>query len=172
MNKEKEMKEFIQPSPEELKKQVLKLIRKHPDRHDQSMWVSSAFGVFATAYADKIRKQLSRRKSVPDAPQSADGLCGTKACIAGWGAILGSPPGTLIIMGEYSSDVNVRFPDGKEEYIADAAARLMGLEDDQSAWLFESDRTRGEVLDGLELLISDPDIPVEDLEMLEEDDDE
>jgi hypothetical protein len=165
------MTEFTQPSPGELKQQVYDLIRRHPDRHDQGTWVGSAFtGKFGTAAVSKIRARLRRRKSVPATQQSPDGLCGTTACVAGWGAILGSPPGAVIVVQGWDAwEASIRYPDGTEKYIAEAAAELMELDDDQAEWLFRSDRSRTEVLAGLRLLIEHPDTLKDELEALEED---
>lgn len=151
------MRNWTQPTPEELKIAVRDLILRHPDRHNQKLWVDSAFGNFTTGATDRIVRLLRRRRSIPSLPRSPDGLCGTKGCVAGWAGVLGSPPGTVIevLHGEACS-VYLNYPDGQLDYIATAAQRLLDLDDDQAGWLFSSVLSREQVLSGLNALIQDP----------------
>ena len=160
--------EFTQPSPGELKKMVHSLISSRPERHEQSLWVTSAFpGGFASALVENVRSWLDT-PGIPSSPLAEDGACGTKACIARVGRHPGFPSGDHDHAGRVRLGRVPAVPglEGRARRERGAAAdgpgqRAVGL-------AVRSARTRNEVLAGLELLISDPDASPEDLEMLEE----
>lgn len=107
-------------------------IRLHPETHDQAKWVSN---------------------------------CGTTACAAGWACKLAG----LHEFHVYQSDEEKIYQSDEEkngyygyatmqyyvtnhgvrEFISNAASELLGLARDEENWLFDTDRTREEVLDGL-----------------------
>ncbi len=143
---------YVPPSPHDLLVAVHALIVEHPERHDQKNWIRNAFtsGVVSDSKMGELRQFAF--KFLPEEPKDEDNpVCGTRACVAGWAVILGDDPGVKA----YGSDL-VRLPDGTTERYSVRAAKLLGLTYDQSAYLFSSDRTRSEVIEGLSRLIEDP----------------
>lgn len=140
---------WTQPTAKELLAQVRRIVAEHPSRHMQTTWMAGLFGAVNNLTVDEARAyaltDLPEEPADPERP-----VCGTTACVAGWLAILGSEPGTVI------DSMTVRLPSGSRSNIWNEAQRLAGLSDEQQSWLFSGFRTRTEVLDGLDALIEDP----------------
>ena len=148
---------------------VHSLISSRPERHEQSLWVTSAFpGGFASALVENVRSWLDK-DGIPSSPLAEDGACGTKACIAGVGRHPGFPSGDHDHAGRVRLGRVPAVPglEGRARRERGAAADGPGQRAVGLAVRCRQDQERA-ALAGLELLISDPDASPEDLEMLEE----
>lgn len=145
-----EQPEWTQPDRVTLLTGVRDIVRDNPGRWYQGAWVDNKFGSTDPLPVEDIRPYAT--EDMPDHPVSAEvPVCGTTGCVAGWIAILGSPPGTIIF------NSGVRLPDGVLRSVSEQAGGLAGLNWEQRSWLFSGDRDRDEVLAGLDMLIEDPD---------------
>ena len=160
---------YVPPPPAEVITRVARLIRDHPDRYNQRTWFSSAFlpgwydrygaaGMYPlqprTSYVPVADLAQFGDQPVPDEPADPGRpLCGTTACVAGWAVILaGDPEISLQFDGGAFRAPGSFFPAD----IASYARQLMGLGEDQAEWLFDADRTTGQVLWALDALLADP----------------
>jgi hypothetical protein len=148
---------WVQPTRVQLLSDVVDILEYNPERHDQRHWVTGEFGTNGIygATVDVLRRFADQ--PMPDEPvDEAAPVCGTQGCIAGWLAIKGSPPGTVI-----ASDGNLILPGaGYITTISAQAAHVAQLDANQSAWLFNGDRERPELIDALNQLIEDPDAAI------------
>lgn len=79
--------------------------------------------------------------------------CGTTGCVAGWAAFAaGARPvknmGHPVLSGIWM------IYQGEQVSVDALATTLLGLDNDQSTWLFDPDRTKAEVLAYLDVLIA------------------
>jgi hypothetical protein len=154
------MTEWVPPTPAETKRMVLQVLVEHPDRHGQGDWIGNVFADYIyliplSVPVEDLRPYASQ--DIPPVPADPDRpLCGTKGCVAGWAAILASPPGTTI------SRYYMLFPDRTSSSIADYAAMRMDLDFRQAHWLFCGARSYDQVVEALQILIDDPhaDLPL------------
>lgn len=126
----------------ELLEKVRDVILLEPEKHDQSAWMS---------------------------PGDTDGAritCPTTACVAGWACHFAGDVGITVLNKRRLLEVdNVLTTDGGIYPVESRAANLLGISYSNylgNDWyvydvdyLFESDRTRQEVLDSLDILITE-----------------
>lgn len=98
-------------------------ISGHPDQYDQTTWA-----YIDGRYCETPEWALAR------ALDRDEFACVSTACVAGW---------TVLLAGEAPRPYDWR----------GTASQLLGLHPVEGEWLFHEDRTREEVLLGLELLI-------------------
>lgn len=154
----------------ELMASVRDVVFKDTDRHYQGAWLEIP-GVLNRAqdvHLALIAVEDIRPFALEPVELMARGACATSGCVAGWAAVLGSPAGTKVRYGRSGVDF---LPAGgpAARTAAEYAQELLGLTDDQAAWLFASERSRGEVLAGLDYLIEHPEASFYDLVGLNED---
>lgn len=113
------------------------------EHYNQHVWLSSGFfreeGTYRASNknGDQLREILSRN------------LCNTTGCVAGTAIILTMLPTEVY---DYIDDT-VEVEDGYV-FAQTYAAEKMGLRETEADWLFNADRTKGEVLTALDLLIA------------------
>lgn len=112
--------------PEELAGAVAEVIREHRDQWEQSLWFS---GTVST-----LQKMVQALLE--------DNSCGTTGCVAGWVTAFTLPGDTRIAGdGDFWNERT-----GISGRVADWARQQLNLDDIQSAWLFEGNRSEAEVL--------------------------
>lgn len=131
-------------------RKVRNIVKNHPDRHNQEVWYTSKFDArnLYRASVEKLRKYAT--KPLPAEQAMPDGYCGTTACVAGWAAILSAPRGTTLDGVE-----GLILPDGEGIDVQEYAAEQMGLDWDESDYLFHSARTREEILSNLDAMLAE-----------------
>ena len=139
-----------------------KVIKKNKGRHEQEHWIG--LPEFYADWQPVETVAVYARQPVPAMPEDpANPVCMTTACVAGWAAVLGSPPGTKIrrIGG---SDARLMIPgqDGEPDLRA-AAIELLDIDPGQAEWLFNGSRTRKQVLKALKWLPEHQDATHRDL---------
>jgi hypothetical protein len=153
------MTEWTQPYARDLLIAVRDIVAEHPERWNQRQWVGN---VFTSPSGGKVEDLAPFAMSpLPEEPLNEDNpVCGTRACVAGWAAILGSPPGTVIdgngdmmIPGEINDDIMSAMRRARD---------VLGLDENQADYLFDAYRTHQEVLDALGALLDDPDALLDD----------
>jgi|SRR5882724_1059910 len=143
---------YTPPDPHILLVAVRDLIVGNPERHDQEHWVSNVFQDMTRAHPDLATLRPFAAKNLPDEPQDDENpVCGTRACVAGWTVILGDDPRVKL-----NGDRGILLPDGTLTSYADRARTLLGITYPQGEYLFESLRSRDEVIEALDRLIADP----------------
>jgi hypothetical protein len=129
-------------APTPLLEQAMQFVETHPERHDQSVWMTGADGL------------------EPDADGAP--ICGTAGCLAGWGIAFHDPleaaqilsGGTALVLAD-----QVRYT-----YIEEYAAHLFGITQDQASTLFEGRWDAEDLRLGVDAIKDNPDITGEHLE--------
>lgn len=141
-------------TPAELAREIAGIIRD-TERWEQGEWFyqpgwasvrNEEDGLF---HLVPIAVESLRESLVPGA-----GKCGSTACVAGWAAILTSPPGTVI-----EDSCNLLLPGAAyrttlERQGADALGLGIGYKSD---WLFSGARSKAEVLAALDAIAAGED---------------
>lgn len=131
----------------ELAAAILHQFEQFPGSHEQGAW------------ARRLSAQMQAHV------QEVYGhTCHTTMCVAGWATQLKHPESSpvfdlptlsvLITPGRSAGSIaySVQYPDGSQESYERAGRAALNLTDDEACWLFDTDRTRGEVIDALETL--------------------
>jgi hypothetical protein len=139
----------------DLARAVAKVIREHPERHDQSLFIGNALdGNWGDLLDTDVPVEEFRKYADAAIPAEAEDpdrpVCGTTACVAGWTVILGSARNRKIRL-DFCYDA---MADGTD--IWDRAAKLLGLTEDQATYLFAGYTTREQVLEMLDALPENP----------------
>jgi hypothetical protein len=99
--------------------------------------------------------------------------CHTTGCVCGLAVILGEDPEAVFLTRQYFNEPNfgaasgIFLPSGEYFFFMQRGGELLGLNDDQEAWLFDEDRSREGVIEALDMLI---DNPAADITAITEDD--
>lgn len=123
-------------TPQELAEEIATVIRLRPELWNQHQY----FSIFVES-SDQMRAILA-------GDEEPEPECGTTGCVAGWGAVLTSPPGTrLTTVGSvYQPGIDGRLKAG------DITQAALGLGYGQAAWLFSEHRSQREVLTALDAI--------------------
>lgn len=127
--------EFLLP-PNILAGNIARIIRFTPDKWSQGSWLITA--------DDNIKEYNCDGNglipiSILHMPENS---CGTTACVAGHAAIIAAPS---VYKYNYARDSLV-LPSDEEVYIEEYSRKALGITNYQSNWLFQSDRTKEQVL--------------------------
>jgi len=125
--------------------QVAGIIRNRPQAWNQGIWLEFNAGQGRTV-----------------AELRAD--CGTSACVAGWAALLAAPDTAEAAPPMYGLVRDLILPGGTVTGIKNAAKEALGLDDWTAAWLFDSERSDGEVLAALDAIARGelPELPADE----------
>lgn len=115
-------------TPQKLALTIRKIIENHPENWNQTTWYRYGYGITTV---EIIRRELE------------EGTCGSTACVAGWAAILVSPPNATLVHGER---VRIRKTD---RYVRIIAQKALGLSNGEADWLFAAHRSKEEVMSAL-----------------------
>lgn len=121
-------------TPAQLAGEIYDIIEELESLWEQGAWFSSS------------TKYLSETESLDIAfwlEELENPTCGTTACVAGWAAIKTAPPGTKV------NNAFVIYPDGVKRTADNVGAEVLGLAYYDADWLFDSGRSRAEVLRAL-----------------------
>ena len=125
-------------NPRSIAKAVKQIVLDE-EHYDQHLWMSRAF------FYD-VRDDIATGTELRNIANQ--NVCGTTACVAGNVVIL-----TIGAKDKYDYPRDkVVFANGESEDVLDYAQVKLGLTYRQASWLFESYRTREEVLAALDLL--------------------
>lgn len=116
--------------------EVIDFVEAHPERYCQLTWVTG-------------NKEVSDEHGT---------LCGSKACIAGWAALLNGWKLVYNRYGEANSDV-VR--DGIVKHISTAGQNELELTSPQADYMFHGDRDLDEIKELGKALANNPDLDPE-----------
>ena len=140
---------------------VRKVIKKNKGkRHEQEHWIGLPESYDDWQPVETVAAYATQ--PVPAMPADpANPVCMTTACVAGWAAVLGSPPRTKIRrVGSSDAILDIPGQDGSPDRRTDlreAAIEALGIDPDQAEWLFNGNRTRKQVLGALKWLPDHPD---------------
>lgn len=124
----------IQPgSPRLVAAMTLKLITRDRSLHDQHHWITWNYQL-----------GLPPVRHLLDKPA----LCGTRACIAGWAALLNAPGDAVID----DCPLRIFYPDGSSIEVREAGRIALGRSHDDACWLFDQYRTHEQVIAALETI--------------------
>ena len=131
---------------------VRKIIKKNKRRHDQDRWIGLPES-YEESWHPLEAVAAYAMQAVPEMPEDpANPICMTTACVAGWAAVLGSPPGTQIRRTS-SGDAILKIPGQVERPdMRQAAIDALGINTNQAEWLFNGSRKRKQVLAALKWL--------------------
>lgn len=121
------------PEPREVAAAVAAIIRSHPERWDQGVWVHTPRATTGEVLAEA----------------EAGGTCETTACVAGWAVIVSADPATTWT-ADQESILGIIAPGEAAVLIRDQACAVLGLSEWEQLWLFDSERTGAEVLGALD----------------------
>ena len=150
--------EFTPLEGRELISAVRDILVLHPERHDQEAWISNYYltpdeiiGYTDPIPLDLVRKYADKDMSTepvePNAPWPA---CGSTGCVIGWGAVLSTPPGTVM------DGTLIVTPDEEMHPLLDWVAARMGLTLGQVVYISHPYRERERLIRILDALIADP----------------
>jgi hypothetical protein len=141
----------------DLMRRVAEVIRNNPERHSQTVWIEAHIVPFAPTFFQAARAEEIAPyalRPLPEKPEDPDRpVCMTTACVAGWAAVLGAPPGTVF------RNLSVTPPGGtRPTFIWNYARNLLGLTESQADWLFAPYRSREQILAALDYLPDHPEV--------------
>lgn len=102
----------------------------------EALWNQSSWFDHAEVYITEERT-LSVQEWLDEL---ANPTCGTTACVAGWAAIKTAPKGSRITAS------GIRLPNGDKREASLMGREALGLDYRDANWLFDSERSRDEVM--------------------------
>lgn len=162
-----DVKEYrTQYTPAELAEEIAEIVRTKDLLWNQGSYFNGVRTLPGVLTVTELRELIG------DPEDDAKTACGSTACIAGWAAVLTSPPGAVVTDGggiyipakpgddpfAFESDRRTAFDAGRE---------ALDISYDDAGWLFSGYREKDEVLEALDAIASG-----EDWHAPESDDDE
>lgn len=116
----------------ELAGMVLEHIEAHPETHDQFSWIVTDWKEWA---GDSLPSMAELQS------------CGTTACVAGWTVLLGAPAEVRVQHQRDNADGGVW--SDFYRWVPDRATELLGITTAEADYLFDSTRSRAQVISHL-----------------------
>jgi hypothetical protein len=125
---------------------LITVLTDHPQTHDQTEWIIPGASCPDGRSVSTVRTHM----------ESSQGWCDTKACAAGWTALLAAPAGTIVLISDFTGNALLFSPDGQLiDRVQDFARRELGLTREQAYCLFYM-TTNDEVIPVLKYLKDTP----------------
>lgn len=139
------------------------ILVNNPGRHEQADWISNYYLTpdEINSHHEPIPFDLVRpyaNQPIPNEPVEPNAVwpvCGSTGCAIGWGAVLSTPPGTVLVEDAGMHMILV-FQDGTEHPLLDWVAARMGITISQAAYISDPDRERERLIRILDALLEDP----------------
>lgn len=138
-------------TPQTLAAYIAEIIRGDARWWNQGTWFGDAITINRSGGgyrkdADRIAPEVVREQL-----KRGEWTCGTTGCVAGWAAILTAPKGSVI---DPVSDriINLNILGDRGQYADTLGREALALSDGQADYLFDGDRSKGEVLTVLDAI--------------------